>query len=342
MTMIDRRAVLLGSLAGLATGAKANQENLIMRRTPVPGEDTRWYQMSQNGPWNPYEEPFVVPFQSTRLMVHAPRGLKSGRLVVFSHGALTDPQVYRPILQHWASHGFVVVAPVHDDSIFQRGLLARRAEVRGGASWDVDRVLNDALAWDGRCEACRLPLEHVDLIAKVVGMEVNIDRPIVIGHEFGAYVVQILLGAKVEADMGRPMKFSDPRWYAGLMLSPQGVGIMGLNEDSWQDVTRPFMLVQPGLDSDFTGQSPAQRIDPFTRSAPNNKHLAWFPEARRNLPIGPRAGARLAEVTQFEDFRAVTTAFLYAYANYDEQTFSLIASDWPERATLGRVKVSYR
>ena len=86
-------------MAGLATAAQAKQENLIMRRTPVPGEDLRWYEMGQNGPYNPYDEPFVVPFQTTRLMVHAPRGVKSGRLVVFSHGALTDPQIYRSIAQ---------------------------------------------------------------------------------------------------------------------------------------------------------------------------------------------------------------------------------------------------
>jgi len=338
----NRRTVLAALAASVLPGSLRAEENLVMRRSPIPGEDPHWYAFGQNGPWNPHSEPFIVPYEAARVVVHAPRGVKTGRLVVFSHGALTDPLVYRPLLQHWASHGFVVAAPVHDDSIFMRGLLARRAEAKGGSSWDVDRVLNDALAWDGRCEACRLPLEHVDRIQKVIGYSINTERPIIIGHEFGAYVVQLLLGAKVVADIGKPLKFIDPRWYAGMMFSPQGVGVIGLTEDSWSGVSKPFMVAQAGLDADFTGQTAEQRLDAFNRSAPGNKHLAWFPHARRNLPIGPSAGGSQAETTQFEDFRAITTAFLYAYSNYDEAVFHQLITDWPERATLKRVRTAYR
>jgi len=340
--MIDRRQFITGVATSLVSGAAYGAENLVMRRPPDAGEDMQWYGLGQNGPYNPNVEPILVPFKNARLMVHAPRGVKSGRLVVFSHGALNDPTVYRPVLQHWASHGFVVVAPIHDDSTFQSGLLTRQAGVRGDVTWEVSRVLNDALAWDSRCESCRLALEHSDLISKTVGFEVNIERPIIAGHEFGAYVVQLLMGAKVDVDFDRPLKFSDSRWYAGLMVSPQGAGIMGLTEHSWDAITQPFMVIEPGLDSDFTGQTQQQRLDPFWRSPPNYKHLALFPDARRNLPIGPRAGGGEKDLAQFENFKSISTAFLRAYADRDEDIFSKLLTDWPERATLGRVKTAYR
>lgn len=342
MPTFNRRSLLAGALGLAACGpARAEQEGLILRRQMAPGEDEGWYLLTQNGPYNPQPVPMRIPFGGSSVLVHWPRVRSSGRLVVFSHAALADPIAYGPLLQHWASHGFVVVAPVHDDSIFERGLLARRSSTTGPATWEFDRVLNDVLAWEARTEACRGPLEHADLISKSINMEVVTDRPIIVGHEFGAYVAQLLVGASVTGPDGKALSFADPRWFAASLISAQGAGVMGLTDGSWERVAAPLQVVQAGREEDFTRQTPEQKIQPFQRAQPGNKHLGFFPAAPSNLYRGPRAGVRQDEVL-YDDFKAITTAFLLSYANYDEATFRAFASDWPDRATLGRVKTSYR
>lgn len=341
---ITRRTALAGIGSSLAVPAIAQTaDDLILRRPPRDNEDRKWHALSQNGPYNADPIPVIVPFGQAKLMIHKPLGPKSGRLVVFSHSTLGDPRVYRHLLQHWASHGFVVVAPAHDDSVFERGLLTRKPSPGGAATWEIDRVLNDVMAWDGRAEACRIPLEHPDLISKAVEIELNVERPLIIGHEFGAYVAQIMMGASVIDADGKALRFTDDRWYAAGLMAPQGAGIMGLTEGSWADVRRPLMVFQGGREADFFDQSPERKVDAFKLSAPGNKHLAWFPNGERNIYTAPRAGAmRQQDITMFEDFKAMSTAFLLAYGNYDEDLFGRISGDWPERATAGRVLARYR
>jgi len=347
---IDRREFLAGGLAGGIAGlhpgraTPADGDPPVLRRRIGPTEDKRWYDLAQSGPYQAQPEPALMPLGQGKALVHAPRGLKSAPLVVFSHGALTDPIAYRPLLQHWVSHGFVVVAPKHDDSILERGLLTRTSSANGSSTWDVDRVLNDANAWDARVEACRVPLEHADIIGKAVGVNVSTDRPIIAGHEFGAYTAQLILGASVLNDVGKSLSFEDPRWYAGLLLSPQGPGIMGLSDGSWERLSRPTMFVQAGRESDFTGQSPGTKIDAFKRSPPGHKYLAWFDDAGRNLYTGPRAGREegARDARLFEDMKAETTAYLTAYANQDVSMYDALTGEWPSRATFGRMQTRVR
>ena len=325
------------------TASAARPQEMVFRRPPEPGEDKAWYEMSQSGRHIPSPEPKLVPFGIAPLFVHYPLARKSARLIVFSHSALADPISYRPLLQHIVSHGFVVVAPQHDDSVFKGGLLARTASNKGAATWDVDRVLNDVFAWEARAEACRSAIEHPELVAAAIGMDIDVERPIIAGHEFGAYVAGVLMGATVAGDDAKLVaKLVDPRWYAALMMSPQGAGIMGLNEQSWLNVNRPLMVIQGALESDFTLQDPAKKIDPFRLSAPGNKHLAWFKRGDRGFYNGPRVGLTKPAQVITEDLHATVTAFLSAYGDYDEVVFSKLTTGWIDQATLGRVQTQYR
>ncbi len=341
----DVLAAALGAVAapGLArAAATAPQEDLVLRRTPAPGEDADWYAMGQNGPWNPARQPTVMPFGIARTIVHHPVGPKSGRLVVFSHAALADPQVYRPLLQHLASHGFVVAAPIHDDSAFVNGgALARQVTIQG-ATWDVDRVMNEIIAWENRVEACRTQIENVDMISSAIGMTVDASRPVIVGHEFGAYVAGLVLGTVVSDYGERITKFKDDRWFAGAMMSAQGKGIMGLSENSWNGVTKPLMVVQAAEEVDSTQQTPQQKVDPFLLSAPRNKHLSWFTQGDRSMYASASSATTDSHRVIAEDLRATLTSFLKAYGDYDAKVFDMITGDWPERATLGRVLASYR
>lgn len=315
---------------------------MVLRRSITPGEDPEFFRYGQPGKLLPTGQPLVIEHQNVRMMVNFPRYTRKARLLVFSHGALADPQIYRLLIDHWVSHGFVVVSPIHDDSVFERGLLARRTSAAGTAVWEIDRVLNDSGAWDARCEACRTPLNYLDRLNATLDMELNVERPIIVGHEFGAYVAQLLLGAVVSIDDGTRRNFVDARWSSGCLLSPQGAGIMGLDKSSWDKVDRPVMVVQGAKESDFTLQQPLEKIEMFERCKPGNKHLAWFEEGDRLLYSGPRAGTKRTREADFESLKSVTTAWLDAYANYNAETFDLLVGDWVDRATLGKVITRYR
>lgn len=318
------------------------EEGMVLRRPPNPGEDPDFFRYGQPGKLLPTGQPVVIEYENVRVMVNFPRYTRKSPLIVFSHGALADPQIYRQLIDHWVSNGFTVASPIHDDSVFERGLLARHTANSGQTDWDMDSVLNDSDAWDARCEACRLPLNHVDRISATLDMELNIDRPIIIGHEFGAFVAQLLLGTKVTVDNGKRRTFLDARWSAACLLSPQGAGIMGLDDTSWDDVERPFMVVQGGSESDFTGQDPMHKIEIFEKAKPGNKHLAWFKDGDRLMFSGPRAGTKYTKQAEFEAIEAITACWLDAYGNYNQSALDLLVSDWAERASLGVVVTRYR
>lgn len=347
-TRITRRDLLAAAAGTFALGARPARATkdllpeVVLRRPKRPEEDDDWYGFTQPGRWNAAPDPVIVPYRSGKVLVHYPQNADSGRLLVFSHEALASPQVYRPLLQHLASHGFVVAAPVHDDSVLENGAKARRVDIQGASTWDPNIVLNDTRAVSKRVEACTAPLESPETMGAAIGMTVDAGRPLVAGHEFGAYVAGLLMGAVPTADGGRPMRFKDDRWFAGAMLSAQGQGVMGLDASSWSSLTRPLLVVQGGLDTDASGQEPGTKVDPYSRSPAGNKHLAWFPAGDRSmyLTVSGDRPDRAGETA--ENLKAVMAAFARAYCDYDRDTFGRLVGDWAERSTLGKVVTAYR
>src|SRR5690606_18158863 len=130
--------------------------------------------------------------------------------------------------------------PIHDDSVIERGLIARSRDVKGHSRWEFGKLLNDVGAWGGRARSCGIVIDSVPILSRTLGIEIEAERPIIVGHDYGAYTAQILLGASVStSEGGGPRVFADSRFFAGILLSPQGSGTMGLTPDSWNQVARP-------------------------------------------------------------------------------------------------------
>jgi len=340
-----RSFIMSGALALLLasqSSAQEQEEGMILRRQKRPGEDDNLFYFGQPGRVIPAGKATSVSVDGLQIVMHKPLYTYKAPLVVFSHGALGDPIMYRAIINHWVSHGFVVAAPVHDDSIFQNGLLARRSSLDSAAVWEYDKLLNDTEAWISRARACLRPLDVIDRLSDTIGVNLDIERPIIIGHEFGAFVAALLMGAKAMTSEEQVLSIPDNRWFAAGLFSPQGSGFMGLTDDSWEAVDRPLLVVQGALERDFTGQTPAQKIDPFWKSVPGNKHLAWFPHGDRLMFNGNPAAAAAQKRVDFENLLALTAVFLESYANYRPEIFQLLSSDWLERATSKAVQVAYR
>lgn len=340
---IGRREFLLGSAASLVC-VPACAQDLVIRPALTPGTDPRYAAYSQVGPMIVTNNAATVhdPAAGLRYLVHFPRTSSSARLIVFSHEALAEPNAYRAILSHWSSHGFVVVAPLHQDSLVLDGLRAKREDAWGGTTWELNALLTNPEGWQRRCQDCVSALNAVDLIAKATSVEIDAERPVVIGHGLGAHVAQALMGAQVSGADGNPLDLADTRFYASALLSPPGHGRMGLTEQSWRQVERPILVVTGDKDVDIAGNGMKDAEDAFRLSTPGYKHMAFLSNGTRSAYLGTRQAADPKEVMTGEDVKAVVTAFVLAYANHDQQAFADVIGDFFDRATARRVSMSYR
>lgn len=336
---LSRRGVLAGLAAVAASGGARAQ---IVLRPPAAGTDSRYIRYSQDGPKVGGENAKVIaiPDLGFKAAVHTPRAAE-GRLVVFSHGALADPQVYRPLLAHWASHGFVVVAPIHDDSVIERGLMARRDDPRTGASWEIKRLLGDASAWQQRGIMCSDILNATEAISRLVGCRILADRAVIAGHDYGAYCAQLMVGMTAEADDGG-LDMPDRRYVGAIALSPQGTGVMGLTDKSWAKVDRPVMWAVAGLENDADKQGFEAKQDGFKYASGNYRHLALERDASAQWFTGQKSRVNAGESAMFDDLKAATLAFLFAYVNQDEQAFKDLYGEWFTIASSRRMDLASR
>lgn len=134
-------------------------------------------------------------------------------VIVFAHGFGGSMSAYDPLVDFWASNGFVVVQPTFLDS---RTLGLTPDDPRYPDIWrirvrDVTRVIDD--------------LEPI--LAAIPGLadRVDRDRLAVAGHSWGGQTVGLLLGARVLDADGRPgPDLTDARVKAGVLLATTGIG----------------------------------------------------------------------------------------------------------------------
>lgn len=339
---VNRRTVLGGLAASSLSLGGARAQNLIMR-PPGSGTDQRYIKYSQAGPYvgGDNQRVFTIPDLGFRAAVHVPRAAEAS-LVVFSHGALADPQVYRPLLSHWASHGFAVIAPIHDDSAIERGLNARREDPHTGTHWELSRLLGDPESWQLRTNMCSDILNATEVISKLTGCRLLIKQPIIAGHSHGAYCAQLIMGTTAQVDEGKTLSASDPRFSAGIFLSPQGEGIMGLTETSWSSLDRPGLSVIAGHEIDTNGQGVNEKMSAFRRSTAPYQHLAVERDGDRDMFTGQVTATTPDQQMRFDDLKAVTTAFLLAYVRRDEAAFSNLYGEFFSISTSNRMLMASR
>lgn len=341
MRTLTRRS-LLGLAASAATAAATRvfaqgmADPLIIRPELEQGVDPRYVAYATAGNVLYPSVPLTVTISTGNVFVFAPlRSVDGARLVVFSHGALADPLTYRDLLWHWVSHGFVVAAPLHADAVLEQGPTLRKTRPGSFSEWPVATLLEDPAAWKGRAAACVACLDDLVFIEAAAGMKIDASRAVIAGHGYGAYVAQLLTGARVTSGEGERLDFSDSRFFSGIAMSPQGPGVMGLDETSWQEVFAPMLYLVAEHDLDFTGQPAMEKAKAYRLAKPGYKHIGFLREASSNTFAGSPSSEM--ERKLFEAVKAMTVGFLKSYAMYDEQAFRDMTSEFFERMTLGLV-----
>ena len=208
--------------------------------------------------------------QTLRLRVVQP-SLHSGGdgpfpLVLFSHGFASDIDQYDAVLAHWASHGYISIAPYHRD---------------GGGSLRAifnSIVIGKAGLIDGRVADIELLLENLDALDAVLpGLAQRMDRTriAVAGHSFGAFTAQQFAGARaIDPEDGSQITASEHGVRAVIALSPPGEMFGLINQQSWRSMHKPMLATTGTWDVDgrFVTDWRQHRLS-FESAQPGNNWL---------------------------------------------------------------------
>jgi dienelactone hydrolase len=270
-----------------------------------------------------------------RVRISAPTTGHDLPVIVFSHGFGQSASGYRPLVDFWAAHGFVVVAPTHLDS---RSLNVPPDDPRTPLIWRI------------RIDDLTHTLDQLDLLeSSVPGLTGRLDRTriAVAGHSWGAQTASMLLGARVlDADGDPGENLHDPRIRAGVLLSVTGRGGTDLSpfaaehfpfmSPSFAEMTTPTLVVAGDRDdSPLSVRGPDWFTDAYFLS-PGGKSLLTLFGAEHSL--GGIADYEARETTDENPERvALIQRLTWAYLR---NALDLKDAAWPPpvERTLGRLE----
>ncbi len=279
-------------------------------------------------------------------------------VIVFSHGAGGSGQNYFPLTGFWATHGYVVIQPTHNDSITLRK--EKGEQVPASPRDLIDEYRFNTDDWINRVRDITLIMDSLgDLEKRLPQLKGKMDqkRIGVGGHSYGAFTTQMIGGVLLDMPNGpKAQRFNDNRPRALMLLSPQGKTQNGLTESSWKKMTRPTMSMTGSNDTGVMGQLASWREDPFTYSPPGDKYLVFIdgafhmsftgalaqgdnPQLARR-PILARLVGRTDQKAIFDYAKIASIAFWDAYLKTDANAKAYLKSDSLIRYSGNSLKLS--
>ena len=177
-------------------------------------------------------------------------------VIFWSHGMFGSKDGYQPLVRFWASYGYVVIQPTHEDSLSQ-GNTTFGDFAQGSQYWktrpaDVSFLLDSMLAIAGPIEG----LPKLDLKRMGIG-----------GHSFGAHTTMLLAGVQPK-NLLRPLHeayldLAEDRFKCALMVSPQGPGPM-FTPRSFSGFRLPGLMITGTMDQDpIQGRPYSWRLEAY-------------------------------------------------------------------------------
>jgi predicted dienelactone hydrolase len=280
----------------------------------------------------------------------SPRTAASWPLIVFSPAAGASGAAFPDLTAHWASHGYVVVAPTHDD--------APRPGRPG-----PERVRFDVQQLE-RLADVELVLDSLDQIERKMSgfhgrraSHIDRERIGIAGHAAGALTAQMALGVKVRVSRGAGetadvKSLGDPRFKAAILISAQGTINRMLTRESWSELWKPLLVITGSKDVVAgSRETPETRQEPFLLAKPADKFLVFIEGATNasyaaghvgtphpvEVPVPPDDQRMITGVTA-----SATLAFWDAYLNNDEHAREYLASDDLSRYSTGKARLKRR
>ncbi|MFE1591184.1 alpha/beta hydrolase family protein [Nocardia sp. NPDC058705] len=290
-------------------------------------------------------EPLVLPApargEDLHVRIAAPVTGTDLPIVLFAHGFGSNLDGYAPLVDHWASHGFVVIQATHLDS--------KRLDI---AADDPRRPR----MWRYRVEDMRRILDDLETLeASVPGLAGRVDhgRIIAAGHSFGGQTAGILVGLRVrDPQTGIAEDLSDSRVMASIQLATAGKGgdeltpfaqqnLPWLRDQDFSHITAPGLVIAGDKDDlPLSTRGPAWTSDPYTLSR-GNKSLLTVRGGEHFL--GGISGYQVTETTDEDPARValvqhVTLAFLRHVTGIDHTDWETAQSVLTDAHHLGRLE----
>lgn len=253
-------------------------------------------------------------------------------LVVFSQGAVCPKNMYAAVTDHWTSHGYVTISPLHIDS-----------ETNGFGFRDLAGV--DLLK--ERVADMSYVLDSLDeLEQEIPALKGKIDRERIAasGHSFGGQIAMAMTGLEVLSAAGEPLPAADPRFDVAVILS--GVGQMpNIAEGAFDRYSTPVYSSGGTKDLGATGRGPIHawpwRMAAYFKTPPGDTFGVVLDEGDhyygglicRETAGGPPDHEGLSIV------RGTSTAFLDAYLKNDSAAKEFLANADLSEMTANRASL---
>jgi len=268
-----------------------------------------------------------------RFRVTWPDGDGAFPLVVFSHGALCNPDTYAPVTDYWAARGYVVVAPVHID-----------APVTG----EGGENLPPPMLIGSRIREMSLALDEIGAIrSQLDGFagEIDMSRIGAAGHSFGGMITMLKTGMSLKGNLPPTL---DERFSVAVVMS--GVGPMPpiTDEASFNGLELPLIANGGSLDLGNTGQGKIYpwewRMSPYSLAPAGSKYALEIDGADHFLGglIGGKATDNDPDAEALELIRRAQADFLDAYLRNDAAALARLENTNWKRASDGRATFKTR
>ncbi len=243
-------------------------------------------------------------------------------VIVWSHGMFGSKDAYMPLVEFWASHGFVVLQTSHRDSRAHGDLSAAQA----GKAWN-DRPRDVTFLIDSLGE----------IETKVPALKGRIDKTRIGhgGHSFGAHTATLIGGVKANT-FRESLSFRDKRVKCVFVCSGQGPGGL-FTEKSFQSLEVPAFFLTGTKDvSPRNGHTPEWREQAFKLSPKGDKYFVSIDGAHHGFG-GITGKARWAgsgpdNADEVRIVKIATLAFFEAFVRDVESAKAYLNSDAPSNA----------
>jgi predicted alpha/beta-hydrolase family hydrolase len=280
-----------------------------------------------------------------QVRVSAPATGRDLPVILLSHGGgtsnfLSSLRGFSPLVDFWASRGFVVIQPTH--------LTSKSLGLGPNTS-------GFPLFWRSRVDDMRQILDQLDFIEDAVPTikgRLDRGRVAVAGHSFGGQTAGMLLGEQFTDDDGTVVRLQDARIKAGVLLAATGAGgdhlgpgatkFAPLRTADFAEMTTPALVVVGGKDinPDLSSRGADYHADAYALS-PGPKCLLTLRGGEHML--GGVSGYDAAGTTDESPERVavvqrMTWAYLRSTFYPDDAAWSSACAALGELDDLGRLE----
>ena len=269
-----------------------------------------------------------------KVRVTWPSGKGPFPLIVFSQGALCPKNMYANITDHWTSHGYVTLAPLHLDSQ-SAGLSLQEL---GSENLLIQRVADLTHLLDALDEV-------VSLVPQLSLTSIDQGKVAVAGHSFGGQVALALVGlGLIDPKTSADLDLRDLRFDVAVVLS--GVGpLPNISNGAFNKLAVPIYSSGGTNDLGATGRGPVHpwqwRMSAYYKSPEGDKFGVVLNEGDHYYGglICRQTGGGKPDYEGLSIIRGSSLAFLDLYLKTNKEAQNFLLNTNLSHLTNGRASL---